>query len=110
MNDPSAELAALLVALGVAGVDVALHPTDATRLRHRPATLPADLVESVLDHRSAILDLLNGGYSPLEPEAVYVYFERLGIADDLGMPIHAGSPAWLIAVGESIDSETQSNR
>lgn len=94
--------ALLLIALGTAGVELAAHPIDSKRLRHRPATLPTDLVGSVLDHRDAILDLLNDGYSPTISEAVNVYFERLGIADDLGMPTHPGSPAWLIAVGESL--------
>ena len=56
----------------------------------------------MLDHRNAILDLLNDGYAPTKPEAVSVYFERLGIGDELAMPTHTGSPAWLIAVGESM--------
>lgn len=94
--------ALLLIALGSAGVEVAIHPTNEKFILHRPSTLPNALFESVLDHRDAILDLLNDGYSPTEPEAVYIYFERLGIGDDLGMPTHSGSPAWLIAVGESM--------
>ncbi len=94
--------ALLLITLGVAGIELATHPTNPMRIRHRPATLPDALVLAVLDHRNAILDLLNDGYSPTEPEAVYIYYERLGIGDDLGMPTHSGSPAWLIAVGESM--------
>jgi len=35
-------------------------------------------------------------------DGTYILAERLGIADDLGMPTHAGSPAWLIAAGEAM--------
>ena len=94
--------ALLLITLGVAGIELATHPTNPMRIRHRPATLPTDLVDSVLDHRDAILDLLSNGYAPTDPDAVYLMLERLGIGDDLGMPTHSGSPAWLIAVGESM--------
>jgi len=96
--------ALLLITLGVAGIELATHPTNPMRIRHRPATLPTDLVDSVLDHRDAILDLLSNGYAPTDPEAVYLMLERLGIGDDLGMPTHIGSPAWMIAVGESMAS------
>ena len=102
MNDPSAELAALLVALGVAGVEVALHPTDATRIRYRPLTLPDALAQEIRSHRSDILALLRTDHAPTDPDAVYLMLERRGIGDDLGMPTHSGSPAWLIAVGESM--------
>jgi hypothetical protein len=96
--------ALLLITLGVAGIELATHPTNPKRLRHRPAILPTDLVDSVLDHRDAILDLLSNGYAPTDSDAVYLMLERLGIGDDLGMPTHSGSPAWLIAVGESMVS------
>ena len=96
--------ALLLITLGVAGIELATHPTNPMRIRHRPATLPTDLVDSVLDHRDAILDLLSNGYAPTDPDAVYLMLERLGIGDDLGMPTHIGSPAWMIAVGESLAS------
>ncbi len=96
--------ALLLITLGVAGIELATHPTNPMRIRHRPATLPTDLVDSVLDHRDAILDLLSNGYAPTDPDAVYLMLERLGIGDDLGMPTHIGSPAWMIAVGESMAS------
>lgn len=35
-------------------------------------------------------------------DASYAYLERLGVADDLGLPMHPGSPAWAIAVGEAL--------
>ena len=98
------ELGECLFALGIVGVELATHPTNPMRIRHRPATLPTDLVDSVLDHRDAILDLLSNGYAPTDPDAVYLMLERLGIGDDLGMPTHIGSPAWMIAVGESLAS------
>jgi hypothetical protein len=102
---PPAELASLLLALGRAGVELAPHPTDPARLRHRPADLPPDLSARLRLHRAAVVGLLAGGYAP-DPhggtDAGYVYGERLGVADDLGMPTHPGSAAWLAAVGESM--------
>jgi hypothetical protein len=97
------ELAPLLLALGRAGIELARHPTDAARLRHRPAALPPDLSARLRMHRTAILGLLAGGYAP-DPhgDAGHVLAERLGVADDLGMPAHPGAPAWLVAAGESM--------
>jgi hypothetical protein len=34
-------------------------------------------------------------------DSAFVYGERMAIASELGMPTHTGSPAWLLAVGES---------
>lgn len=97
------DLVTTILAMGRAGVEVALHPTDAGRLRHRPADLPPDLSARLRLHRAAILGLLVGGYTP-DPhgDAGYVLGERLGVADGLAMPTHAGAPAWLLAVGESM--------
>ena len=100
-------LPGLLVALGVAGIELGRHPSDPERLRHRPATLPPDLLEGLQRHRAAILALLDtidgkGGYAPAREDAAIVYGERLGMADGLGMHTHPGSPAWLVAVGESM--------
>ena len=106
MNPHPHELAPLLVALGRAGIELAPHPTDAGRLRHRPADLPPDLSTRLRLHRAAVLGLLAIGYAPdAHPDggdAGYVLGERLGVADGLGMPTHPGSAAWLVAVGESI--------
>lgn len=96
------ELPALLLDLGEAGIELATHPTDVNRLRHRPAVLPLDIVEQLRMHRAAVLGLLVNGYAPDNPEAAYIFGERLGIADDSDLPTHIGSPAWLVAVGESI--------
>ena len=103
MNLHPRELAPLLVALGAAGIELARHPTDTARLRHRPAILPPDLSARLRLHRGAVVRLLGGGIAPGgDAAAEYVYGERLGIADDLGIPTGPGSPAWLIAVGESM--------
>ena len=96
------ELGEYLADLGLWGVEIAPHPTDAARLRHRPAFLPTALREGIETHRVTILTLLANGYTHADADAVYVYNERLGIADGLGMATHSGSTAWLIAVAESI--------
>lgn len=107
MNPHPPELAPLLLALGRAGIELAPHPTDAGRLRHRPADLPPDLSARLRMHRGAVLGLLADGYAP-DPhgdpptDAGYVLAERLGVADGLGLPTHPGSAAWLVAVGESM--------
>ena len=105
MNPTLRELGPLLIDLGVAGVELGLHPTNAGRLRHRPATLPSDLTARLRLHRDAVIGLLEPGSDPVsggDAEASYIFHERLGIADGLGMPTHPGSAAWLIALGESI--------
>lgn len=103
MNPHPHELAQLLLALGVAGIELAPHPTEPARLRHRPAELRPDLSARLRLHRAAVLGLLRVGYVPAgSTEAAYVLGERLGVADELRMPTHPGAPAWLIAVGESI--------
>lgn len=102
MNPHPHELAPLLLALGRAGIELAPHPTDAGRLRHRPADLSPDLSARLRIHRAAVAGLLVDGYAPADDDAGYVLGERLGVADGLGMPTHPGSAAWLVAVGESI--------
>jgi len=102
VNPPTTELAALLLALGLEGIELAPHPNDAGRLRHRPALLPPDLLESLARHRVVILGLLVNGYTPGDDDAAYTFGERLGIADGLGLLTHVGSAAWLVAVAESL--------
>ena len=94
----------LFVKLGVAGVELAPHPTDPARLRYAPNLLPAELLDGLLQHREAILVVLRDDYVEHDADAAYVLGERLGIADDLGMATHAGSAAWLVAVGEAMRS------
>ncbi len=108
LNTHSHELAALLLALGCAGVELASHPNDPARLRHRPADLPPDVSARLRVHKPTVLQLLANGYAPaIGTDAEYVFGERLGVADDLRLPTHPGSPAWLIAVGESMDDGCQ---
>lgn len=82
-------------------------PTRPTRpaCGHRTADLPPDLSARLRMHRAAVLGLLAVGYTPVpRGDAGYVLGERLGIADGLGMPTHDGAPAWLVAVGESMQA------
>lgn len=105
MNPHPHELARLLVDLGAACVELAAH---GDRLRHRPATLAPELLARLRMHKAAILGVLVNGYGPDpggDSEAAYILGERLGIADDLVMPTHPGAPAWLIAVGDSMQSQ-----
>ena len=113
MNPNPHELAPLLVALGRAGIDLAPHPTDPARLRHRRLTpagwapdLPPDLSARLRMHKAAVLWLLSGGCVPdAEIDGAYILGERLGVADGLGMPTHPGSAAWLVAIGESMGTK-----
>lgn len=105
--DHPAELAPLLLALGRAGIELDPRPTDTGRLRFKcpggPANLPPDLSARLRLLRGAVMGLLADGYAPHgDADAGYVLDERLGVADDLGLPTHPGSSAWLVAVGESM--------
>ena len=91
----------LLGELGRAGVEIALDPTDATKIRWRPSAIHAGLTARLRLHKAEILAVLKDGYEPRDDDALDVLTERLGVADDLGMPTHVGSPAWLIAVSEA---------
>jgi len=102
------ELGEYFADLGAWGVELGTHPTYAEKIRHRPAVLPSALREGIQTHRAAILALLAYGYTPGGDDAAYIYNERLGIADGLGMATHTGSTAWLVAVGESIDKHDSS--
>lgn len=98
-------LAALLIRLGSTGVELAADPAHPGRLRHRPAALPADLLADLRRHRAGLLGLLAAPYAPADAEAGYVFGERLGVADGLGMPTHTGAPGWALAAGESLEGE-----
>lgn len=68
------------------------------------ADLPPELADALRMHRAAVLGLLAGGYTPNpHGDAACVLGERLGVADEPGMPTHPGSPAWMVAVGEALD-------
>lgn len=102
MNRAHQELAPLLVAFGAAGGEVALHPSEPGGVRYRPLTLPADLVALLKAHRGDVHTLLANGFLATSAESAYIVEERLGVADELAMPTHRGSAAWLVAVGEAI--------
>lgn len=106
-NTPPDGIAHLLFTLGRAGVELAPHPTHPARLRHRPATLSPVLADALSTGKMAVLGLLDGPAPAVGTDPEYALGERLGVADGLGMPTHPGSPAWLLAVGESMGGLTR---
>ena len=98
---PAGDFAAFLVSLGAAGVEVSAHPRDQGGVRFRGQGLTAAMRDGIRAHRG-LLRLLLDGPLPAGSEAGYVLEERLGVAMGLGMPVHPGAPAWLIAVGEAL--------
>ncbi len=95
-------LAELLIDLGRAGV-VLRSAQVAIGLTPKSALTAARALAIALN-RPAILRLLGSGYAPSNEEAAYTFAERIAVADELGMPTQTGSSAWLIAVGESMQS------
>jgi len=87
-------------------MELASDPSDPAQIRYRPVQLPPDLAVRLLLHKPDILALLqwDGLFddSSAGVEADYIMHERLGVADELEMPTHTGSPAWLVAVGEGL--------
>ncbi len=112
-RDETRVVAMLMVEVGRCGIELALHPTDPSRLRFRRLTpngwaadLPPDLAARLRTNKAAVLRMLAGDYAPdSECDAAYVLGERLGMAEGLGMATHAGSAAWVMAVGESMECE-----
>ncbi len=91
------ELASACVTLGKAGVQLALHGGTLVFKLSAPDAMLRTLI---LRHRSQLEACLEVRAAPTA-DAHDLFTERLAIADDLEMPTHRGSPAWLIAVGES---------
>lgn len=64
MNANPEELAPLLLALGLAGIELAPHPTNAGRLRFKcpggPAHLRPDLAARLRIYRAAVVGLFRG--------------------------------------------------
>ena len=104
MSLPPRPLGALLVETGAAGVEVSSHPSAPDRLRHRPPELPTHLAARLAFYKADLLRLLKKGFAAPDPESAYVLGERLGVAQELGMSTEPGSPGWLVAVGEAIET------
>ena len=104
MSVPPRPLGALLVEAGAAGVEVSSHPSAPDRLRHRPSELPTHVAARLAFYKPQLLRLLKTGFAPPNPESAYVLGERLGVAQELGMSTEPGSPGWLVAVGEAIET------
>lgn len=107
----------LLLALGRAGVEVATGPDGLSglvgpgvpvQLRFRPATLNPSLRAALGVHKQSMVGLLNG--ASVENIDSDVLTERLGIAEDLKMPTHPGSPAWMVAHGEAMPALASAGR
>jgi len=101
---PPRSLGALLVEVGVAGIELSSHPSAPDRIRHKPPELPSHVAARISFYKPDVLRLLQWGFTPADAEAAYVLGERLGIAEDLGMSTAPGSPGWLVAVGEAIET------
>lgn len=94
-------LAALLINMGRAGATIRDAGGGAGIMRG--SALSPDRMSGVKARKRALLALLLG-YHPADGDAEYVYGERLGVADGLGLATHPGSAAWLVAVGESMEA------
>lgn len=105
MTTATSAIGELLAAVGRSGIELAQGSTGA--LRYRPPNLPLHLVTMLSTHKTEILAALVDGCAPESAAAEYLLGERLGIADDLGMPTHPGAPAWLIALGEAMNLDAQ---
>jgi hypothetical protein len=64
IEDDGDKMASLVQAPGRARIELAPHPTDPARLRHRPADLAPDLADGLRRHRGTVLGLLGGTNSP----------------------------------------------
>ena len=104
MSLPPRSLGALLVDVGVAGVELSSHPSAPDRIRHKPPALPSHFAARISFYKPDVLRLLQSGFTPADAEAAYVLGERLGVAQELGMSTEPGSPGWLVAVGEAIET------
>ena len=104
VNLPPRSLGALLVEVGVAGVELSSHPSAPDRIRHKPPELPSHFTARISFYKPDVLRLLHSGFTPADAEAAYVLGERLGVAEGLGMSTAPGSPGWLVAVGEAIET------
>lgn len=93
------EVAAAAVAMGRAGLGFG---PNGDEWRPPPGVASALHVEQLAMWRTELLAILSAERLPLSAEGEHTFHSRLGVADDLGMETHRGSPAWLIALGEGM--------
>lgn len=91
-------LSTLVTDLAEVGVELRAEGGD---LLFRPAALPAHLLAGIRAHKPFLLRLAREREGCPEVEAEYVLNERLGTADDLGLPTHPGAIARDIALREA---------
>lgn len=96
------QLSRLLVTLGRQGIELAIDPRKPDRLLYRPINALESTIGQIRLQNTALRCLLSTPLVPSGPDSEHTLNERLGIADDLGLSTHPGSPGWLTAVGESI--------
>ncbi|MFN7022129.1 MAG: hypothetical protein ACK4WH_12485 [Phycisphaerales bacterium] len=93
----------LMIDLGRAGVTLRdAYPNVGASPRSR---LTPERAAAIAAHKTDLLILLAAGWVPADPpeeDAEYALAERLGVADELGMPTNPGSAAWLVALGEAV--------
>ena len=99
------DLAALLLNLGAAGVTLR---ADGNSVLHKPGVLPPGWTDGLAQHLTVIVAVLTD-WQPDGEDEHYQFEERLGIASGQGMLTDAGTPAWLMAVGEVLASRGSRN-
>lgn len=103
-----ASILALLRPRAASSPPRALEPEQIARRRAAGAPLdgPVCLLDEALSVFAArgitLRFVVSQSCERIDPESAYVRDERLGVAMDLALPTAPGSPAWLIAVGESL--------
>lgn len=93
-------LAGLLTDLGRAGVTLRVAGSGVGFVPR--SALTTERAASLAKHKADLLAMLRDRYAPRDGDAADTLAERLGMAEGLGMPTDAGSPGWMIAVGEAL--------
>jgi hypothetical protein len=93
-------LGTLLAELGHNGITLSLRSGATIHVGLKPRREQFSL--QIRAHNDAILTLLTAGFHPVDRKTRDILIERIRVAKELGLATHAGSPAWLTAVGESL--------